>query len=126
MRDIKFRGKSSRFGMVHGSLLIDDPQHAVYIVNNESGSIYDVDPETVGQYTGLKDCNGKEIYEGDIVQYTDSFGIRYGVVEWDSFTRIEWIIRFSSTAIHGDHHMFESSEVIGNVYENQELLETEG
>jgi uncharacterized phage protein (TIGR01671 family) len=71
----------------------------------------------VVQYTGLKDYNGKEIYEGDIVrcQYTEDRGPRFvDVVEWSN---CEFKI---GTYGLGE---IEAEEIIGNIYENPELIE---
>jgi uncharacterized phage protein (TIGR01671 family) len=75
---------------------------------------------TFQQFTGLKDKNGKEIYEGDILQdneYAEDDGTAEDVVVWNEadgcWTTHEWGVDGSS---------FDGCEVIGNVHENPELL----
>lgn len=80
------------------------------------------------QYTGLKDKDGKEIYEGDVVRiwadpkdYNGYKGHNYiGVVEWDEF-----ILGFILSDGHGLKD-FEFIEIVGNIYENPELLNKDG
>ncbi|MEK8133167.1 YopX family protein [Paenibacillus filicis] len=82
---------------------------------------YKVNPETVGQYTGLKDRNGKEIYEGDILQ--DDNGV--GEVEWVQ----EHCAFMVFTRNPSTYHRLESdgsltsTTVIGNIHPNPDLLE---
>lgn len=103
---------------------------------NEEGCCYcvgfEVIPETIGQYTGLTDKNGKKIFEGDIVD-----GIAYAC-EWKGV--IVWIPQIASFGLnHGHDTAWEnctilkraargmndefSAEIIGNIHDNPELLE---
>jgi uncharacterized phage protein (TIGR01671 family) len=70
------------------------------------------------QYTGLKDKNGKEIYEGDIVRFSFKHG--------DVVRFVEWSYPYSGWAMGGHKYTPEEcevfGEVIGNIYENPELL----
>ena len=120
-REIKFRGKDILHkSWQYGSLAKDEPQKSYYIIDNEYGRGIDVDKETVGQYTGLHDKNGKEIYEGDIlksIQWNDIYLVKYiGTAFYlcrkgnNGFNKIT---TWNNAA---------KSEIIGNIYDNSELL----
>ena len=144
MREIKFRGKDSdtgewRYGfyLQHEKLTIlggtdeerkENTKHYIVFDGfsdwNMPRALYraDVDGKTVGQYTGVHDGDGKEIYEGDIV--ITYMNIRY-VVKWiDKYARFAFWkpdIVFSSGLI--DNGNFKS---IGNIYDNPELIRGAG
>jgi len=127
-REIKFRGKSIESGeWVYGSLIIEEEKH--YIVQSVTEHIkrYDyevymieVNPETVGQYTGLHDKNGKEIYEGDIVKITFSEEIMPIV-----FNKARFVIVDKYNNRFELYEFVNNLEVIGNTTDNPELLESE-
>ena len=134
MREIIFRGKRADNGKwVYGSLLIDPDLEYYNIIgfnyyNSEDGLereefTEEVIPETVGQYTGLKDKNGTKIFEGDIVE-----GLDYtqedegcGIVGFN-----DGAFEVSGNNCVGTFHenyWGTDFEVIGNIYDNIELLE---
>lgn len=120
MRKIIFRGKRTDAGeWIYGDLLtsngteceISDWNDAVY-------SRYDVDPDTVGQFTGLLDKNGKEVYDGDIIK--DELGL-IGQICWDE-GYLQWFTLYGS----GEPDFCASwhpCEVVGNNFDNPELME---
>ena len=93
-----------------------------------------VDPSTVGQYTGLT-ANGKKIFEGDIVKYKNTDGIKFNGVALTVIGKVVYNEKNASFAISGkdeigakhyDYFTVKNIEVIGNKWDNPELLEDEG
>jgi len=135
MREIKFRGKNKDLGWVYGQLAFDINGNAYIIQNVEMDSSYGieetmlfatmwyrVDKNTIGQYTGLHDKDGKEIYEGDIVEVTRPCIYEKGLV---IFKNGCFFIKAKETllALYECEINNYTLKVIDNIYDNPELLE---
>ena len=123
--NIKFRGKSQKTGeWLYGDLVRNvEGEFAIVppfeISMNNYYRNYVVDKETIGQYTGLKDKNGREIYEGDILCYRDAKFQTHIVYHNGGF----YFSHFGGTTFTaiGDHEINKYT-VVGNIYDNKELL----
>ena len=127
MREIKFRGKDLNTGeWVYGDLEIHrkDPRRLIHSYNDDGdyNRQYDVDEETIGQFTGLQDKNGKDIYEGDIICFVD--GLKRVNGEWIDNKHI-YVVEYSGAAfsgVAGLSEVMDAVEVIGNIYDDPDLL----
>lgn len=125
MHEIMFRGKCLNCQKFkYGDLEHSDDEaliNAFSFFSKEcwcDASVY-VDPETVGQYTGLTDKNGVKIFEGDIVYVPDEE--EAGVVAWDDESA-RFTIELTGLLIDFDNYLAIYMEVIGNIYDNPELI----
>ena len=128
MREIKFRGKSKLTGKwVYGNYdfyIFIETNLLENIIENKNELPIPIDIKTLGEYTGLKDRNMKEIYEGDVVQ-----ALFYGQEE----PKIQGVVAYVEAAAcymvianNGDEWelgYLDEIEKIGNKWDNPELLE---
>lgn len=119
MRKIKFRGKDRRTGeWFYGNLYDKDTRGRTHICTTERGCL-DIDLETVGQFTGLKDKNENEIYEGDILGYPEDVDF---LPETVIFKDGCFMVKDDYTTIAINAIDTEDRTIIGNIHDNPELL----
>ncbi len=131
MRKILFRGKRFDNGeWVEGSLFSGDNGECEICFGTPRVRItYDVDPETVGQLTGLTDKNGKKIFEGDIVRFEQFLYAYIGRIVFNKNTcgfEIWYASEVGGYGARAEHHVnlyhVENVEFIGNIHDNPEML----
>ena len=145
MREIKFRGRKSngewiygdyhkRAGGVHCIIKMEPDENGKVVY-----TVHQAVPDTIGQFTGLRDKNGKEIYEGDILRgfeypfydaQEDAYNY-YAIVDWDDEEAQFYAyhdlargaqVRGVSCGVGVDMKDLREMEVIGNIHDNPELL----
>lgn len=143
MRTIKYRGKKLENGeWLYGDLVQDD-EGGYYVFPNDCDGLYlnnKVNTDTIGQFTGLFDKNGKEIYEGDLVKYTrykvhseyfkKDFIENVYTVYWNEEKHAFYCTtKFESGGgasgyldFHDERAEKEEIEVIGNIHDNPGII----
>lgn len=121
----------------NGEWVFGDLVHSVYKIGdtcvgqygNEVG-MHEVDQSTICQCTGLKDKDGKLIWENDIVGFWDTYSTENGRAEMDCIGKVVWddeTISFQVTnrLSAENYEVLDECSVIGNIFDNKELLESE-
>ena len=138
MKTIKFRGKRKNWNPDYGQ---PEWKFGNLLNNTSIGEVgYDMDnyeyslviPETIGQFTGLTDKNGNEIFEGDIIRSVFSHNKTHqeiiGIIEWDSCNPC-FVIHYKWQGDGHDCYEYDfvqcglrKNEIIGNIHDSPELL----
>lgn len=129
MREILFRGKrkdNEEWIVGYYSYANDGHSIELYMIGEKATGVhYPVIPETIGQYTGLTDKNGKKIFEGDIVkscEYDDVYFVKY--FDNENYPAFDCVPDAPLCECNGLSFLAntEGCEIIGNIHDNPELL----
>lgn len=138
MREILFRGKRlDNSTWAEGSLSMEYFRECgCVMISPTSDTCYKVEPETVGQFTGLTDKRGKKVFEHDMIRHR--FGDEIGVIRFGQYRNsfgddefgghigfyVAWIAGTYPQILRKDlGYWMKMEEVIGNIHDNPELLE---
>lgn len=139
MREILFRGKCNEVGKYNGQWIegfyAEDDNKPIIVRNTGPRFGYFCEPNSIGQYTGLTDKNGKKIFEDDIIRVKCSIrcpigvgnSFRIGTYDIDYIASVIFDdCRFCLAKANGEIYEIplssENIEVIGNIHDNPELL----
>lgn len=123
--------KAKHFEEWHIGNIVKDPD-GLYIRDiKENVMAYIDDESTICQCTGLKDKNGKMVFENDIVAYLDTYSTENGWAEADCIGKVVWDDETLSFQVTNrlsaeSYEVLDECSVIGNIFDNPELLESEG
>lgn len=115
-------------GYLYGIL---EKKYILWGMTNDIPNMIEVDPTTICQCTGLKDKNGKLIWENDIASYSDLItgDKKIICIEWNKM-QASFVRKYRSPMglqyIYIDEYIASRMEIIGNIFDNPELLESEG
>lgn len=138
MREIKFRVYKKETGIMYYPETTQEQFNHYFQIGSGGFWLYDKEGkllctsnwgDVLMQFTGMKDKNGKEIYEGDIIQSTTmSDEVRISIVAWkDMKAKFEGLPydaegKWMNNGIYRDADLFYMFEIIGNIHDNPELL----
>ncbi len=127
-----FKAKSLEDGNWEIGYLVKNQEWAYIVKPLENGGFEfgTVDPNTICQCTGLKDRNGKLIWKNDIVAYWDTYSTENGWAEADCIGKVVWDDETLSFQVTNrlsaeSYEVLDECSVIGNIFDNTELLESE-
>ena len=146
MREILFKAKTTKKDnpkhefsekWVEGNLILCGEKAYIHPTSNKIGTtgeiariivLHEVIPNTICQYTGLTDKNGKKIWENDIVRRTDLYVVSepsVGFIKYD-LENTSFLIHWTDKVEYSPTHYWKDRlEVIGNIFDNADLLEVE-
>lgn len=135
MRTIKFRGKTEDGRWIYGDLIHARGstmiQYEIELNGENTYKAEDVDESTVGQFTGIFDCEGREVYEGDLLMdasnpksdllevcYNDSLGLMVMRIHSERY-----VTRYNSPFYQIYKIKYSKYKVVGNIHENKQDFE---
>jgi hypothetical protein len=97
-----------------------------HVIADENGCVFDVIPETVGQFTGCRDRNGRDIYEGDFVKFIFSPEFirenRFGEVRWFDNNDAHWALKAEDGKEYHIDNVWRTGELAGNIHEYHSIV----